>query len=149
MNTLIRTFALVFFFLGSNLVLANSCVCGEKIQTMLESLKIETVQKEKIKPILEKLRTNLKESGSQMNALETKIQEQVNSATLDEPKTRTLIDEKAKLIGDMMQAKAVAKNQIFAILNPQQKTELQNMLRTKEDTIATQFKSCPHHGDEL
>ncbi len=146
MNKFIYVCAVAFSLLCSNIF---ACGCGEKLQNMLETLKIEATQKEKIQPILEKLRSNMKNSGSQMHALETKIDEQVNSATLDETKTRALVDEKAKLIGDMMQAKAVAKNQIFAILNPQQKTELQSMLKTKEDKIAGEYKSCSAHDDEL
>lgn len=148
MNKFLCISALVLSLLGGK-IFAGSCACGGNIQSMLETLKIETAQKERIKPILEKLKSNIKGSSSQMNALDTKIEEQVNSATMDEPKTRALIDEKSKLIGDMIQAKAVAKNQIFAILNPQQKTEFQNMIKTREDKIATEFKSCHSHADEL
>lgn len=46
----------------------------------------------------------------------------------------------------MIKAKVTAKNQIYSVLNSQQKTELQNKMKKMEEKMADQFKSC--HDDE-
>lgn len=65
---------------------------------------------------------------------------------MDQATVDGLIDKKTKLVGDMMKAKVTAQNQIYSVLNPQQKTELQNKVKKMEDKMAEQFKSC--HDDD-
>lgn len=121
---------------------AHSWGCGEGMKAMVESLKLEDAQKEKIKPILEQLKSSMKENGTQMHDLEVKINEQVDSATMDQSVVDGLVDQKSKLIGNIMKAKAVAKNQIMMILNPQQKMDLHAKMKAVEDKMVAKYKSC-------
>ncbi|KTD60114.1 16 kD immunogenic protein [Legionella sainthelensi] len=130
----------------SPVVLAHSCGCGEGLKHMVSSLKLDDNQKAKIKPILEQLASTIKNDASQMNDLDQQLQQQAESANMDQATVDSLIDKKTKLIGDMMKAKVTAKNQIYAVLNPQQKTELQSKMKKMEEKMADQFKSC--HDDE-
>ena len=120
--------------------------CGDGMKKMVESLNLDTAQKEKVKPILETLKSSLKASGEQMNDLDKQIKEQTTSATMDQSAIDGLIDKKAKLIGDMMKAKATAKNQVYNILNEQQKTKIQEKMKQKEAKMAEAFKNC--HDEE-
>jgi Spy/CpxP family protein refolding chaperone len=149
MKKTIWILAFILSLFGSQIALAEGCVCGANLQMMLKSMKIESAQKDKIKPILEQLKTSLKESGSQMEPLHKQIDEQISSSSMDESKMNSLIDQKTKIIGDMIKAKAKARNQIFSILNQQQKAELEKMIKEKEDKIASAFKSCHGHEDGM
>lgn len=132
--------------LFSQSIFANSWGCGEGMKQMLQSLKLTDDQKTKIQPILDQLKTSVKTAASQMGALETQISQQVTSATMDQGTLDGLVDQKAKLIGDMMKAKLTAKNQIIAILTPEQKTAILGMMKKLEDKIAARYKDC--HDDD-
>jgi periplasmic protein CpxP/Spy len=125
----------------SPVVLANSG-CGQGLKEIVESLNLDQGQKDKIKPILEQLRSTIKNDASQMQELKQQLNQQAESATMDQSAVDSLIDKKTKLIGDVMKAKISAKNQIYAILKPEQKTELQNKMKQIEEQWAEKFKKC-------
>lgn len=132
----------VAFFMLNQITFADSAICKESLHKMVQSLNLDASQKAKIKPILDQLKSDLKASGSQMKDLHAQIKEQTNSDNMDQAKVDGLVDNESKLIGDMIKAKIKAKNQIYAILNPQQKTKLQDMVKKAEDKIAAEFKNC-------
>jgi periplasmic protein CpxP/Spy len=138
------TFALTLAL--SPVVLAHSWGCGEGLKHMVDSLKLDDSQKGKIQPIMEQLKSTLKNDGSQMKDLDQQINQQVQSTNMDQSTLDGLVDKKVKLIGDMIKAKATAKNQILAVLKPEQKAEIQNKMKKMEDKMAEHFKSC--HDDE-
>lgn len=135
-------FALAFSFVLSQSAFSHSGMCGEGLKKMVESLNLDAAQKEKIKPILEKLKTDMKANVDQMKDLRTQMHQQETSATMDQSAVDGLIDKKTKLLGDMMKAKAAAKNQIYNILNEQQKTALQNKWKQVEEKMEAKYKEC-------
>ncbi|WP_454780792.1 Spy/CpxP family protein refolding chaperone [Legionella sp. WA2022007384] len=139
---IIQTAAFAFTLAVSPVVLAHSGGCGEGFKSMVESLKLDDSQKAKIKPILDQLKASMKNDADQMKDLSRQINQQAESATMDQSAVDGLIDKKTKLIGDMMKAKITAKNQIFSVLNPQQKTELQNKMKKMEARMEEKFKNC-------
>lgn len=139
---ILGTLALAFSLILSSSAFAHSDSCGEGMKNMLESLKLDSAQKDKIKPILETLKSSIKDNAGQMKDLGKQINDQVVSANMDQSAVNGLIDQKTKLIGNMMKAKAVAKNQIFAVLTAEQKTQLQNSMKKMEEKMADKFKNC-------
>ena len=121
---------------------AHSSMCREKLDTMIESLKLDDQQKEKIKPILAQLKTTMSAAMTQMNSVSTQLDQQVWSTSMNEDTVNSLIDQKTKLIGEMMKAKMKAKNEVFTILTAAQRTVLQNRMKTMEEKIAAKFKNC-------
>jgi len=121
--------------------------CGGGIKKMVESLKIDDAQKEKIKPILDEFKSSMKDNWSQMKGLDTQMQQQMDSANMDQSAVDGLIDQKTKLIANMMKAKTKAQGQIGAILTPEQKTELQGKMKKVEEEMAEKFKDCHDHDD--
>src|SRR5689334_18177175 len=95
---LIWTVALVFSFMLAQSAFAASS-CGQGLRTMVESLKLDDSQKEKVKPILEQLRTTMKDTHSQMKDIQSKIHQQVVSPTMDQNTVTSLVDQQTKLIG--------------------------------------------------
>lgn len=134
--------ALITSFTLTQMVFADTTVCRDKLSKMVQSLNLDESQKAKIKPILDQLKTDLQTSGSQMKDFHTQITQQVNSANMDQDKVNDLVDKKTKVIADMIKAKLKAQNQIYVILNPQQKEKLQNMIKTADDKIAAIYKNC-------
>lgn len=120
--------------------------CGEGLKSMLSSIKMENGQDGKIKPILEHLKSNIKDSVNQMKALDDQIKQQVISDKMDQATVDGLVDKKAKLIGDMMKAKITAKNQILNALTPKQKAALLVLMQKLEDKMVAKYKSC--HADD-
>jgi Spy/CpxP family protein refolding chaperone len=139
----ITAFALALVI--SPVVLAQAG-CGQGLRELVDSLNLDQSQKEKIKPILEQLKTTIKTDASQMQELKQQLNQQAESANMDQSAVDSLIDKKTKLIGDIMKAKISAKNQIYAILKPEQKTELQNKMKKIEEQWAEKFKKC--HDEE-
>jgi len=138
--------AFAFSLVLSQSTFAHDWNCGEGIKHMVESLKLDDAQKAKIKPILDQLKTTIQSNAAQFSALDTQISEQVNSASMDQSKVDGLIDQKAQLIGNMMKAKVAAKSQIITILTPEQKTQIQGMMKKVEEKMAEKYKNC--HDDD-
>ncbi|CAM2839002.1 envelope stress induced periplasmic protein [Legionella steigerwaltii] len=139
---IIQAAAFTFTLALSPVVLAHSGGCGEGLKKMVESLKLDDSQKSKIKPILEQLKSTMKNDVTQMRDISQQLNQQAESANMDQSTVDSLVDKKTKLIGDMIKAKITAKNQIYAVLNPQQKTELQNKWKKVEEKMAEKFKAC-------
>lgn len=132
------TFSLIF----SQSMFAHSGNCGDEIKNLVGSLKLDDSQKAKIKPILEQLKSSLKDTEAQFNDLHAQINQQIASDTMDPATLDGLIDKKAKLIGDIMKAKALAKHQIYAVLNETQKNHFQDNIKKLEEKMAEKYKSC-------
>lgn len=138
--------AFAFSLIFSQAVVADSWGCGEGLKKMLANSNLDDAQKAKIKPIMDQLKSSMKDTWSQMGDLDNQIKQQVNSDKMDTSVLNGLVDQKTKLIGDAMKAKLVAQNQVMAVLTSQQKTDIQTKLQALEDKIAAKFKSC-HEQD--
>lgn len=141
-----RKFLLIIAFLSALLInkaiLADPTVCRESLNKMMQSLNLDETQKSKITPIISELKSKMKTSGSQMDGIEEQLNQQTYSQNMDHSKVDSLVNQKAKLIGDMMKAKTMASNQIYMILNPQQRQQFQSMITQAEQRIAQTFKGC-------
>lgn len=142
-NKLLWTVVFICSLIMSQSMHASSIRCGVGIKKMVDSLKLDETQKAKIDPILEKLQANMQNIGEEMNQVDTDLQQAIDSDTMDPDKVNGLVDKKSKLIGEMIKAKIMVQSQIVYILNPQQKKELQAMMKKMKDKIAAEFKSCP------
>ncbi|MFA5960771.1 MAG: Spy/CpxP family protein refolding chaperone [Tatlockia sp.] len=139
---LITVVAFVFSFALGQVAYADNWGCGEKIKTMVESLNLDSGQKDKIKPVMEQLKTSMEGSVTQMKDISGQLKQQMESTTMDQSTVNDLIDKKTKIIGDMMKAKVMAMNQVYNILNPQQKMQLQTKVKQVEEKMEEHFKSC-------
>ena len=134
--------AFTFSLILSQATFANSEDCGDGMKNLVGSLKLDDSQKDKIKPILEQLKSTAKDSEAQFKDLHAQINQQIASDSMDEDTLNGLIDKKAKLIGDMMKAKASAQHQLFAILNAQQKNQYQDNVKKLEAKMTEKYSKC-------
>lgn len=137
------TFSLMF---GQSVLAHDKDYCKDRIQSMIKSLNLSEEQKDKVKPILEQLKTSMKDNWSQVKDIKTQLKQQIESATMDEATVDSLIDKKAALIANSMKAKAKAKNQIYNILTDDQKTSYQKMVKEKAEKMEKKWKKC--HDDD-
>lgn len=126
----------------NQMVLADTSVCREGLSTMVQSLNLDATQKQKIQPILDQFKTAAQTAGSQMDGIESQINQQVNTPNMNQDTVNGLVDQKVKLVGDIMKAKIQAKSQILAILNPQQQAKLQGMLKAADDKMKALWRNC-------
>lgn len=137
-----------FSFIACQNVFAEGWGCGEGMKKMVGSLSMDAAQKEKIKPILEQLKSSMQTNITQMKDLHTQITQQVQSDTMDQSAMDNLIDSKTKLIGNMMKAKIMAQHQIFMLLTPVQKAKYNSMLQRVEAKWAERGKRCDAQDSE-
>lgn len=121
---------------------AQSSNCSEKMKKMLSTLKLDDAQKAKIESIREQAKANQKANWEQMKALKVEMNQLIQSDTMDQAQLDSLITKKKDLIGSMMKAKAMAKHEIYTILNPQQKIQFQQMMKQWEEKQHNRHKDC-------
>lgn len=146
LNKFIAAVVFAFSLVLCQSALAGHARCGEGLKHMVDALQLDQAQKDKVKPILEQLKANMKENGPQMMDLCKQINEQSMSANMDQAAVDGMIDKKVKMMGDMMKAKVSAKNQIFSILNDQQKAKLQAKMKMMQEKMHAKMKQC--HGED-
>jgi protein CpxP len=132
-------------FLSAQPLLAHSSDCGQGLKEIVASLKLDDSQKEKIQPILEQLKSTIKDNAIQMDALDSQM-EPAAISLLDDNSINSLVNKKITLIGNIMKAKMAAKKQIFTILNENQKSELQDKMKKMEEKMVEKYKDC-HDND--
>ena len=126
----------------SQATFAFSGGCGEGMSKMINTLKLDDAQKDKVKPILEQFKANMKDYRTQLGDIKKQLNAQLYSATMDQAAVDGLVDQKVALIGKMIKAKMAAKSQISAILNAEQKTKLQNKMKKMEEKMDAKYQSC-------
>ncbi|MCA0402852.1 MAG: Spy/CpxP family protein refolding chaperone [Proteobacteria bacterium] len=120
----------------------SSCGCGGHMKKMVETLKLDDSQQAKIKSIKEQMKASQQANREQMKSIRMQMNQLVQAPNVDEAKLDSLINQKKELMGQMMKARVMAKNQIFNLLNPQQKTQYQDMMKKWEDGS---HKHCAMH----
>lgn len=130
-----------YLVFSSNLF-AHTMMCGKGLATMVQSLKLDDGQKAKVKPIMDKLLSSVKDNGTQMQDISKQLDQQIWAADANQDTINGLIDKKTALLGSMMKARISAQSQILAILNPQQKAEFKMMVDKMRAKMADQYKNC-------
>lgn len=113
----------------------ESCGCGHKMDDMMSSLKLDDAQKEKLKALKDQAKENMKANWAQMKEIRSQMDALVDSDTMDEAKVDSLINQKKELLATMMKSKAMMRHQIYTIMSPQQRTQMQNMMKQWKEQI--------------
>ncbi|WED44503.1 Spy/CpxP family protein refolding chaperone [Legionella cardiaca] len=112
---------------------ASGCGCADRMHKMMSSLNLDATQQTKINAIKSQLKETLKSNWDQMKSIRSQIHELVTSDTMDDSKLNSLIDQKKELLAQMMKAKIKAKQQIYSLLNTQQKSQFKQMMQQWEE----------------
>ena len=111
----------------------KSCGCGDNMKRLVESLKLDDKQQASLKAIKEQTKESEKANWQQMKDVRLQIDQLVQSDKMDENKLNELINKRAELFAAMIKTKVMAKHQIYTLLNAQQKTQYQQMMKQWED----------------
>ncbi|WP_051546150.1 Spy/CpxP family protein refolding chaperone [Legionella lansingensis] len=118
--------------------MGSGCPHKERMKEMMQSLNLDSSQQAKIKAIKDQLRQSQQSNMQQMKSIRSQIHDLITSGTMDESKLNSLIDQKKELLGQMIKAKIKAKQQIYNVLNDQQKSQFKQMLQQWEQNKGTQ-----------
>lgn len=120
----------------------QTTLCTDRFQNMVDTLKLDDAQQTKIKAIKEQLKSSQMDNWKQMGVLRDQINQIVQSDSMDQTKLGMLVDQQTQLIGATMKAKLSAENQIFGVLNAEQKQQYPQILKAKEAKIKSMFEKC-------
>ncbi|KTD17009.1 Spy/CpxP family protein refolding chaperone [Legionella jordanis] len=112
--------------------MGSHCGCGNHMKQMLSALNLDSSQQTKVQAIKSQLMQTLQANREQMKSIRSQIRDLVTSDTLDDAKLNSLVDQKKELIAQMMKAKVTAKQQVYSLLNDQQKAQFKQMLQQWE-----------------
>lgn len=126
--------------------LADSMCRHEGFKDMISAMKLDEAQKAKIQPIMEQMKSTMKDLRPQLVNVDKQIKDMFRSDTIDTSSMTSLVDQKSKLIGEMMKAKFTAQSQIMAVLTTEQKSTIRAKIQAMEDKIAAKYKEC-HEND--
>jgi protein CpxP len=132
----------IFALVMGQSVYAHSSMCENKMKQMVQSLKLDAEQQKKVAVIRDQFKASQKDNWTKMKASHDLIAQQVQADTLDQAILDEAVNQQAQQIGATMKAKALMQNQIYIILNPQQKTEFVAMMKAREDKMKDMFKKC-------
>lgn len=94
---------------------------------MLSKLNLSDEQKSKMNAVKTKLRDQYEANKVRMREVQMQIGALVNSDKMDEKTLDDLISQKAQLMSTMMKNVAIARNQIYNMLTPEQKAKVAEM----------------------
>ncbi|KTC65976.1 envelope stress induced periplasmic protein (plasmid) [Legionella adelaidensis] len=119
--TLIATTAFAHMGMGG-------CHC---MGQMMQELNLTPDQQKQIQQIKDQMKSQMQSNREQMQSLRTQMQTLIKSDKIDEAKLDSLVNQKKELMGTMMKAKIKMKNQIYNLLDAQQKTKFASMMEQK------------------
>jgi len=134
--------AMVFSLVLGSSAFAGSDHCGQKIESFVSGLNLDDSQKAKIQPIVDQLKSSMKANWSKMKDIRMQMNQQIMSDKMDQSVVDGLADQRAKMMSDMMKARASAMNQIWGVLNEKQKAACQDMMKKWAEKAAAWHESC-------
>lgn len=121
---------LLAFFMNTAFANLGGGGCGCMAQ-MMQDLNLTADQQQKINQIRDQTKSQMQSQKDQMRALKGQINDLIKSEKIDEAKLDSLVNQKKDLMASMMKAKIKMKNQIYNVLDAQQKTKFAAMLDQK------------------
>ncbi|KTC67928.1 16 kD immunogenic protein [Legionella birminghamensis] len=106
----------------------QQCPPMKRWQEMVQTLQLTQDQQDKIKAIKDNAKSTMKDNWQQMKSIREEMKALVMSPTLDQAKLDSLIQQKTNLMASMMKTKITMKNQIYNLLNDQQKQQYQTLM---------------------
>ncbi|WP_207384182.1 Spy/CpxP family protein refolding chaperone [Legionella nagasakiensis] len=111
-----------------------------RMQKISQELNLTADQKEKIKAIKEEARKSLQANKEEMISIRTQVKELIKSDKIDEAKLNKLLEQKKEILASKMKTKIMMKNQIYNVLNAQQKAKFSAMMDKWENKWKNKMK---------
>lgn len=115
----------------SNAPASASCGCKKVTSHMAKELQLSDSQITQIEKIKAKSRVKMKSYKQQLEAIRIQLKNFITADNVDDALLDKLINQKTTLMTTMTKSKIMTKNQIYKILNPQQKMQFKEMIHSK------------------
>ncbi|MCP0913451.1 MULTISPECIES: Spy/CpxP family protein refolding chaperone [Legionella] len=119
------------------------CTCMH-MKKMMQELNLTPEQQTKIKEIKDNAKSNMQAKREEMMSLKKQMKELVRSEKMDEAKLDQLINQKKELMASKMKAKIMMKNQIYNVLDAQQKAKFAAMMDKWEQEKSQEMDDDSH-----
>ncbi len=123
----------------------SQCVGGANIEKMVKALDLTPDQKTKIMAIRDQVKPQIQAKRQDMRTVHMQINDLYKADTLDESKLDELINQEKDTFGAILKIRANERRDIAAILTPEQKAKLADMMQKMEKKH--QEPSFDHEGD--
>lgn len=98
---------------------------GHGMHRMLRGLDLSEAQRDQIFQLLHAQAPAMREKGKELRESRRELQEAAMSEQYDEARVRSLSDNAARAMAEMMEMRARTQNQIYQLLTPEQRTKLE------------------------
>lgn len=120
----------------------KTTMCQKRMDFMAKTLQLDSTQQAKIKEIHDGAKAQMQANWQQMKGLRDQMKQLVASDKLDQDKLNTLVEQKTALMGTMMKARATMMNQVYNVLNDQQKKQFHEAMNKWDAQKKEWHKSC-------
>jgi len=121
---------------------APSTLCQKRMDFMNKTLQLSSDQQAKIKAIHDSGKAAMKANWQQLKGLKDQMKQLVASDKLDQGQLDTLVQQKTALMGTMMKARVTLQNQVYNVLNDQQKKQFHDAMAKWEAQKKEWHKGC-------
>lgn len=140
--------ALAFLLFQSPAALANHCGCmhGHMMHGMIEKLDLTKEQKDKIKDIMDKSRSAVKNKRDEMHDIRMSINEAYANDSMTKDKIDEFVKKEEKIVGAMLKMRMMDRLEISKVLTKEQREKL-NVMAKKHTEERKDHGSCEHKKD--
>lgn len=141
-KSLFTAFVMAMSLLLGQFAFAGGCMYDHDMKGVLSSLKLDDKQKMGIENMLKQAKVSLKDQWNTLHGLQQQISDMVLSSDMDMTKLNGLIDQRSKVMAEVMRARIDMKHQMFMMLNPEQQKMFKNMMQERHEAFMKKIESC-------
>ncbi|QDP72613.1 hypothetical protein FOG18_08630 [Legionella israelensis] len=107
----------------------KKCPGHEYKEKMLEKLNLTDAQKKQIEDIKKQYKEGMRAKFGELKNLRSQMIDLVKSDKIDENQLNQLVNQKKEILGSILKSKIMMKNQIYNVLNDDQKKQYIDMMQ--------------------
>ncbi len=115
-----------------------------KMHGLLEQLNLTGDQKSEVKDLMQNSRSTVKDIREQLQANSTQLREAMSGGSVNLDLVKQLADTQGDLMSSLLVGQAELKNQIYALLTPEQQAQLVQLTATLKQEMGKRFGSGVH-----
>lgn len=126
----------------------KKCPKYEAKKRMFEKLNLTEQQKSQIEAIKNQYKEGMKAQFEEAKKLRKQMKDLVKADRVDENQLNQLVNQKKEIMGALLKSKIRMKNQIYHVLNEEQRKQYQEMMEKKMRHMEKKHNDKTGQGDE-
>lgn len=141
-KSLFAAFVMAMSLLMGQFAFAGGCMFNHDMKGVLSSLKLDDKQRMNIEKMVDQTKMSLQGQWVTLHNLDQKISDMVVSSNVDTTKLNSLVDERSKLMSQVMRARVDMKHQVFMMLSPEQQKMFKDIMQQKHEAFMKKVEAC-------